>query len=118
MLGFLVDEVYPGAEEGHVGHGVLGGVLGAFPKAGALDVNSDVVVLWKPLCEGYSVFSLAAAQFEDYRMVIAEYFCPPVSFQRMILVQYLVHRRLDEAAECLVFLEFTYLVFSHVVLIL
>ena len=69
-----VDEVYSGAEEGHVGHGVLGGVLGAFPEAGALDVHSDVVVLGKPLGQGDGVLSLAAAEFQDYRTVIAEDF--------------------------------------------
>ena len=121
LLGFLlagteegVDEVYPGAEEGHVGHGVLGGVLGAFPEAGALDVHSDIVVLRKPFRQGDGVLSLAAAQFQDYRAVIAEDFSAPVSLQRVVLVQHLVHRGLDEAAECLVFLEFTYLVLSHI----
>ena len=98
---------------GFLGWGVLGGVLGAFPEAGALDVHSDVVVLGEALGQGDGVLSFAAAQLEDYGVIIAEDFSAPVSLQRVVLVQHLVHRGLDEAAECLVFLEFTYLVLSH-----
>ena len=93
---------------------MLSRVFGAFPQTRALDVHSYVVVLRELLRECDSVFSFSASEFEDYRAVISKYLRAPVTFERMVLVQDILHGGLDEASELFVFLEFSDFVFSHV----
>ena len=94
------------------------GVFRSLPEPGSLDIHADVVLVWKPLRQGNGVFSLAAAQFQHYRVAVVEHLFVPVAFQRMLLAYHLVHPWLDEAFECLVFLEFAYFVLTHKFIVL
>ena len=60
------NELDPCAQECHICEFVLGGIFGAFPKTGAFNIHSDIVVVGITLREIYSVFALSATELKNY----------------------------------------------------
>ena len=116
-------ELDAGAEERHVGQGVLRGILGAFPEAGALDVHAYVVHVGVTESQGNGVVSFTAAQFQHNGIAVAKHLRSPVALDGVVvelellgaglLGQHFGGVRLQEAAERLVLGEFLKLSVSH-----
>ena len=75
-----------------------------------------VKILFRILtCQSHSILSLTATQLKDNRIIVAEEIPAPISLHRVVTVQHLGGRWLDQTLEGLVFLEFSQFIFSHFV---
>jgi hypothetical protein len=63
-------EFYAGAQESHILKTMFLSIFGSFPQTGSLDIHSDIIAGRIALGKVYGIVSLAAAQFEHYRVVI------------------------------------------------
>ena len=68
-----------GAQECNITQAFLQRLSCACPHSCSLDIDSDEVYLWVQSCESYGVFPLTAAEFEEYRVVVAEILFTPMS---------------------------------------
>ena len=116
-------ELDSGAQEGHVREIVLRGELGAFPKAGALDVHSYVVQRRLSAREVNCVLPFSATKLQHDRLGGREHPLVPMPFHWMILqpqaataLRLVKHRgslRLEKAGESLILREFSKFIVSH-----
>ena len=115
-----VDELNSRSQERHIGQGILRGILGAFPQAGALDVHANVVDIRVPEGQGYGIVPFSAAQFQNDGIAVTEHLLPPMALDGVVVELELLGAgllgqhgrciRLQQAAEGLVlgkFLEFS-----------
>ena len=101
-----LDELDTGTEKSHIGKAVFLSVLGAFPKAGALDVYSDIIARWVSLGKVDCIISFSATKLKYYRFVVAEEVTPPIAFHRVVTAKHFRRSRLYHAPESLILPEF------------
>ena len=66
----------------------------AFPHPCTLDINADEVLLRIHLSQAYGIFSLAAAQFKNDRIIVSEPVTVPFSFELEITPENIIKQRL------------------------
>jgi hypothetical protein len=79
----------------------------------ALDVHSDEIPVRILPGQSHGVFPLAASQFQYQRPVVPEEIPFPVSFQRMVPVEYFLERGLDHKINGFQFPEPFQFVLAH-----
>ena len=109
------EELDSRTEKSHVRERVDSSIFRPFPKTGALDINTDVIILGMPLGKSDGIFPLPAAELDNDRMAISEHLLSPSAFDGMVLKKqltiltmehYLLRIRLQQAAESLVLCKF------------
>ena len=81
------DELDTCAEESHVLQAVFLGIFCSLPQTGTLDIDADIVERRIALGKVHGVVTFAAAQLDDYRIIVPEEITSPVSLERMVTVQ-------------------------------
>ena len=113
------DELYPRTEESDIAQMVFGGIFGAFPQTGALDVHPDVIARWIALGKVYRVLPFPTAEFQHYGARCIEHPLVPMPLDLVVpeieepVGQHLCGRRLQKALERLVLCEFPEFTVSH-----
>ena len=114
------DELYPGAEEGHIWQSFRRRCLGPAPETRPLDIHTYIILVGIAACQFQGVLPLSAAEFQhDFARMPAEHLLDPMPFDRMVgeigvpFRENLLRGWLEEAAESFVFGEFTEFIVSH-----
>ena len=102
-----LDELDACAQETYILESMLLSILGALPKAGTFDIDTDIVARWVAFSQINSIISFTTTELQHYRIVIAEEITAPASLHGMVTIQHLRRCRLDQASEGLVFTEFS-----------
>ena len=108
-----IDKLYARAQESDICQAGFGCGLGAAPHSGPLDVDADEVAAGVACTQCDGILSAAAAEFQNYRVVVPEEPVAPMPLERVVAVEDLLETRLNHILESQILGESSEFVLSH-----